>query len=309
MDIESLKFLYNEDIIYHYTKANTAIDFILYNQHLKFSHRRESNDPIESRTADRVTMWTGPEVRKPISEKMDSDLEDLHESIISLENRFHQICFCKNQMGGVIANEKYRGDFEGNEEFFGFAKPRMWEQYADNYTGVCIAFSKNKILELNKDLDLLKGNIKYMTYSKLSYKKLGDIYGNRLSKLDIEQYKKENEENVKISFFYKHKDYEGENEYRIGVLPNEDKFVCEVIRGELNFNKLKPLNVAGCIEAIFMSSYANNKQKMDLRKYANENKLDIPIFELDWQYNSFRLLDRKSMETMDNAATKYLNYL
>jgi len=309
MDIESLKFLYNEDIIYHYTKANTAIDFILYNQHLKFSHRRESNDPIESRTADRVTMWTGPEVRKPISEKMDSDLEDLHESIISLENRFHQICFCKNQMGGVIANEKYRGDFEGNEEFFGFAKPRMWEQYADNYTGVCIAFSKNKILELNKDLDLLKGNIKYLTYSKLSYKKLGDIYGNRLSKLDIEQYKKENEENVKISFFYKHKDYDGENEYRIGVLPNEDKFVCEVIRGELNFNKLKPLNVAGCIEAIFMSSYANNKQKMDLRKYANENKLDIPIFELDWQYNSFRLLDRKSMETMDNAATKYLNYL
>ena len=309
MDIESLKFLYNEDIIYHYTKANTAIDFILYNQHLKFSHRRESNDPIESRTADRVTMWTGPEVRKPISEKMDSDLEDLHESIISLENRFHQICFCKNQMGGVIANEKYRGDFEGNEEFFGFAKPRMWEQYADNYTGVCIAFSKNKILELNKNLDLLKGNIKYLTYSKLSYKKLGDIYGNRLSKLDIEQYKKENEENVKISFFYKHKDYDGENEYRIGVLPNEDKFVCEVIRGELNFNKLKPLNVAGCIEAIFMSSYANNKQKMDLRKYANENKLDIPIFELDWQYNSFRLLDRKSMETMDNAATKYLNYL
>ena len=201
MDIESLKFLYNEDIIYHYTKANTAIDFILYNQHLKFSHRRESNDPIESRTADRVTMWTGPEVRKPISEKMDSDLEDLHESIISLENRFHQICFCKNQMGGVIANEKYRGDFEGNEEFFGFAKPRMWEQYADNYTGVCIAFSKNKILELNKDLDLLKGNIKYMTYSKLSYKKLGDIYGNRLSKLDIEQYKKENEEIVKKSFF------------------------------------------------------------------------------------------------------------
>ena len=302
MDIESLKFLYNEDIIYHYTKANTAIDFILYTKNLKFSHRRESNDPIESRTADRVTMWTGPEVRKPISEKMDSDLEDLHESIISLENRFHQICFCKNQMGGVIANEKYRGDFEGNEEFFGFAKPRMWEQYADNYTGVCIAFSKNKILELNKDLDLLKGNIKYMTYSKLSYKKLGDIYGNRLSKLDIEQYKKENEENVKISFFYKHKDYDGENEYRIGVLPNEDKFVCEVIRGELNFNKLKPLNVAGCIEAIFMSSYANNKQKMDLRKYANENKLDIPIFELDWQYNSFRLRDSQFMEVMDKAA-------
>ena len=90
---------------------------------------------------------------------------------------------------------------------------------------------------------------------------------------------------------------------------DENKCICEVIRGEWNFNKQAPLNVTGCIEAIFMSSYANNKQKMDLRKYANENKLDIPIFELDWQYNSFRLLDRKSMETMDNAATKYLNYL
>jgi hypothetical protein len=68
------------------------------------------------------------------------------------------------------------------------------------------------------------------------------------------------------------------------------------------------LNVAGCIEAIFMSSYANNKQKMDLREYANANNLDIPIFELDWQYNSFRLRDRKFMETIDNAAKKYLNY-
>ena len=51
-----------------------------------------------------------------------------------------------------------------------------------------------------------------------------------------------------------------------------------------------------------MSSYANNKQKMDLRKYANENELDIPIFELDWQYNSFRLRDSQFMEVMDKAA-------
>jgi len=303
MDIESLKFLYNEDIIYHYTKANTAIDFILYNQHLKFSHRRESNDPIESRTADRVTMYTGPKARKPTSEKTDSDSEDLHESIIGLESKFYQVCFCKNQMGGVIANDKYHGDFEGNEEFFGFAKPRMWEQYADNYTGVCIAFSKNKILELNKNLDLLKGNIKYLTYSKLSYKKLGDISGKYLLRVGKEKAIKHNASLIKRSFFYKHKDYKGENEYRIGVLYDENKCICEVIRGEWNFNKLRPLNVEGCIEAIFMSSYANNKQKMDLREYAN--KLHIPIFELDWQYNSFRLRDSKFMETIDNVAKKW----
>lgn len=291
MDIESLKFLYNEDIIYHYTKANTAIDFILYTKNLKFSHRRESNDPIESRTAERIAI---------------SDSEDLHEFIINLENKFHQVCFCKNQMGGDIASEKWQGDFEGNEEFFGFAKSRMWEQYADKYTGVCIAFSKEKILELNKELNLLNGNIKYMTYSKLSYKKLGYISEKYLSRVGEEKAKKQIASLIKKSFFYKHKDYKGENEYRIGVLPDENKFICEVIRGEWNFDKPAPLNVAGCVEAIFMSSYANNKQKMDLRKYANE--LDIPIFELDWQYNSFRLIGRKHMEAMDNAAKKYLNY-
>ena len=300
MDIESLKLLYNEDIIYHYTKANTAIDFILNNQHLKFSHRRESNDPIESRIAERVTISTGPEVLKPISEETESDSESLHEFIISLENKFHQVCFCKNQIEADIASKNYHGDFEGNEEFFGFAKPRMWEQYADNYSGVCIAYSKERILALNNHIDLLKDDIEYLTYSELSYKKLGDIYTNRLSNLGVEQYKKENEEIVKKSFFYKHKDYEGENEYRIGTLYDENKCICEVIRGEWNFNKQAPLNVTGCIEAIFMSSYANNKQKMDLREYANISH--IPIFELDWQYNSFRLLDSKYFEVMDNAA-------
>ena len=303
MDIEPLKFLYKEDIIYHYTKANTAIDLILYNQHLKFSHRRQSNDPIKSRTSKRVTLYTGPEVRKPISEETDSDSECLHEFIISLENKFHQVCFCKNQMGEVIASEKYHGDFEGNEEFFGFAKPRMWEQYADNYTGVCIAYSKERILALNTNIDLLEDDIKYLIYNELSYKKLGDIYGNSLSNLGVEQCNKESEEIVKKSFFYKHKDYEGEKEYRIGTLYDENKCVCEEIRGEWNSDKTIMLNVKGCIEAIFMSSYANNKQKMDLREYAN--KLHIPIFELDWQYNSFRLRDRKFMKTIDNMAKKY----
>lgn len=289
MDIESLKFLYNDDIIYHYTKASTAIDFILYNQHLKFTHRRKSNDPIESRTAERVTIYTGLEVCKPISEEKDLDSDCLHDYINSLEDEFYQICFCKNSMGADFASKYIHSDFSGNEEFFGFAKPRMWEQYADNYTGVCIAFSEKKILELNKDLDLLKGNIKYLTYNELSYKKLGDIYGNRLSNLGVEQCKKESEKIVKKSFFYKHKDYEGENEYRIGTL----------------YDGIM-LNATGCIEAIFMSSYANAKQKNDLLEYANNNKLNIPIFELDWQYNSFRLRDRKFMETIDNVAKMYL---
>lgn len=58
MSINFFKKIYNEDIVYHYTKAATAIDFILFNEHLKFSRRKNSIDPVESRKANRGIIST-----------------------------------------------------------------------------------------------------------------------------------------------------------------------------------------------------------------------------------------------------------
>jgi hypothetical protein len=51
------------------------------------------------------------------------------------------------------------------------------------------------------------------------------------------------------------------------------------------------LDISGCIEAIFVSSYANNKQKDALLEYSE--KLNVRIIEMQWQHNSFVVNDYK----------------
>ena len=193
-------------------------------------------------------------------------------------------------MGEDFASEYYYSDFSGHEELFGFTKLRMWDQYADNYSGVCLAFSKEKIISQNDaKLDLLKDDVKYLTFQELSVAKIGDIQGNYLSNVGKEEYQKLIDEKVKQSFFLKHKDYSSENEYRIGTLFDKNKCWLESIRGERVFDRTMMLDISDCVKAIFISSYANDKQKSELLAYAN--KLNVPIIEMRWQYNSFEPRD------------------
>lgn len=304
VDIKFFKRIYNEDIIYHYTKASTAIDLILYNEQLRFSKRQNSNDPIESRKARRGTVYTGSDVDKPSKKEDVLDSNYILKYISSLENQFHQICFCKNHIGEDFASENYISNFGGHEEIFGFTKPRMWDRYADNYSGVCLAFSKKKILELNhKKHDLIKKDVEYLTYSELVNKKVDDINGNNLSIIGKDKYMKQIKKNLELSFFYKHKGYDGENEYRIGIYYDKDKCCVEENRGELVFDKTLMLDVTGCIEAIFISSYANKRQKSDLLEYANN--LGVSIIEMNWKHDSFEPKDyRKWMAFIDEMLKK-----
>jgi len=283
------KNLYKEDIIYHYTKASTAIDHILFDKHLKFSHVRNSNDPIESKHADRINIGSRSVNLEEVSM---CDLSNLRDFIMKLENSIHQISFCKNEIGQNFASPNYHGQIEGNEEYFGFTKPRMWEQYADNYSGVCIAFSKQKLLALNnKNQELLEVDVEYVINSHLKFKKMGDISLDLLLERGFDEYKREAEKKIMNGLFYKHKDYVGENEYRIVSQFDKSRCIPVAVQGELEFDTTMGLNISDCIEAIFVSSYANYKQKNDLLEYANE--LKVPMIEMIWQYNSFKIRDYK----------------
>lgn len=307
VDINFFKKIYSEDTIYHYTKASTAIDFILFNGQLRFNASRNSNDPIESRKARRGTVYTGTRADEVIAKETTLDSNDLHKYISNLENQFHQICFCKNRMGESFASEYYFSRFSGHEELFGFTKLRMWDQYADNYSGVCLAFSKEKIISKNETrFELLKDDVRYLTFQELSVAKIGDIQGNYLLHVGKEEYMKLIDEKVKQSFFLKHKDYSSEDEYRIGTLYDKNKCCIEDIRGEHILDRTMMLDVSDCIVAIFISSYTNEKKKCELLEYAN--KLDVPIIEMIWQYNSFQPRDYKGwMEFIGQIKLEQLN--
>jgi len=294
------KNLYNEDIIYHYTMASTAIDHILFEKHLKFSNVRKSNDPIESKPAHRINIGSKSVNLDKVSM---CDLSNLRDFIMNLENSIRQISFCKNEMGKDFASSNYHGDIKGNEEYFGFTKPRMWEQYADNYSGVCIAFSKPKLLALNNGCQkLLEGDVEYIINSQLRDKKMGDISLDFLLDKGIDEYKREAIKKVKNGLFYKHKDYIGENEYRIVSRFDISRCIPVVVQGELEFDTTMMLDISGCIEAIFVSSYANYKQKKDLLEYANEFK--VPMIEMIWQYNSFDIKDYKLLRKVSQNYMK-----
>ncbi len=292
MDNNFFKSIYNDDIIYHYTKASTAIDFILYNNELKFSKARNSYDPIESIKARRATISYGEDAGKIQSKEHYEDERELFTFIDNMEEQFNFVCFCKNKAGSDFASEYYWSTFKGNEELFGFSKLRMWDQYADRFSGVCIALSKEKILSLNsKKFDIIEGDVQYLTFNELSLEKVGDIQTRHLLNVGKEKYKQKLEELLKESFFYKHLDYSGETEYRIGTLFDDKKCTFEIVRGEKIFNRTMMLDISGCIKAIFVSSFANDKQKKDLLQYANN--LNVEMIEMKWKHNSFEPQDYK----------------
>lgn len=282
MNREKVDKFYCDDVIYHYTKASTAIDYILYKQQLKFSRASDSADPIESRIPSRSAISCNLGSNDNVS-----TVYNLHKYINEYEKKFHQICFCKN----TIQND-FVFSFEGHEELFGFAKLRMWDQYADKFQGVCLAFSKDKIIEKNRDnLDLIYSDVEYLSFTDILLKKIGDIQIDYLTKVGEEFYKNQLKDQLLKSLFFKHLDYSGENEFRVGAFYDEKKCEGEFIRDEFVNKRSLMLDIEGCIQAIFVSSFVNGRQKKDLFEYAT--MLDIDIFEVKWQYNCFEVSDLK----------------
>jgi hypothetical protein len=293
MDIDFFKKMYNEDVIYHYTKASTAIDYILFNDQLKFSHRNKSIDPIESKKVNRGIVSTGTHTDRIRDKQFNDEANNLARAVLGLENSFNQICFCKNHVGSNFASKYYHTQFEGHEELFGFTKSRMWERYADNYSGVCLAFSKEKLISLNETKHkLIYKDVEYLKYIDLTCRKVDYISANYLTNVGYEKYKERIEEIAESSFFCKHLDYNGENEFRIGAYHKEETCIAEENNGEFHFGNTMILNIEGCLKAIFMSSYANTRQKKSLLEYAES--LNVPIIEIIWKHDSFEPIDYKA---------------
>ena len=117
-----------------------------------------------------------------------------------------------------------------------------------------------------------------------------------MEKVGKEKYKEQLRQLLKESFFYKHKDYFGETEYRIGAFFDKDKCGFEIIRGEMYFDRTMMLDISGCIQAIFVSSFADDRQKKDLLEYAN--RLNVEIIQMEWQYDSFEPRNYKNWNNL-----------
>mgnify|MGYP000081728987 CR=1 FL=1 len=190
---------FDDDMIYHYTSMETAVNHILGERELKLSKRLNQIDPLENQI-----LWSdyiGNE--KPLKE-ISSLVEDNSREIKEVLNSTYQLSFCRNYKD--FEHEKYPGEFKDA----GFTRFRMWIQYANNFNGICLAFSKSKLLESI----LSKYSSKNVSSKAVNYLSIEEI--EKKLKLNSSRYTGDEVSDFINDFkFMKYKDFRDEAEFRI----------------------------------------------------------------------------------------------
>lgn len=128
----------SKDNIFHYTKLQTVLEDILPILKLRFNNFSDSHDPREYKDP-RI----GPKYNVIVYD--DVRMKNIQDRILQSRLDQHKvICFCRNPQSK-------------KSDRFGWRKPRMWAQYSGNQTGICLVFSKSRLInQLYRSFDSKK---------------------------------------------------------------------------------------------------------------------------------------------------------
>lgn len=125
----------SDAFLYHYTKASTARNLIFPNGTLLFGRYIETNDPKETK-AWQFDLGT--------NNNIDLGAYKMGELSTWLSNELKQnarlACFSKDS--AALTGNHLQDIFKR-----GFCKPRMWVQYAEKHSGVCLVFDLKKLTQ------------------------------------------------------------------------------------------------------------------------------------------------------------------
>lgn len=272
----------SEDTVYHYCDLNTAVEYILGEKRLRLSHRKKATDPIEC-----LNPWFS------YSSTFISDLEARQSTSVEA-NRIgnltlekianaKQLCLCTNK-----SREQFKGIKNFPEEFYGFLKPRMWDQYGNKYKGVCLAFS---LPALQKHAtEFVHGRVEYFPYSTLKLNHYS-IDEDRIALIGVDQYWAEYSKRTENIMFRKHTDYESENEY---------KFI------SFSANEVEYLSIKDCLTGIIVSAnYTSDFMRTALNKYAEEFKVEL--LYLKWEATGIKFTTQKQLDDTISEIKKLIN--
>lgn len=202
----------SDDSIFHYTKTATAIERILYERKYIFSSLMTTNDPFEYKS--KMIGASGWGWNKETETKQHQMFKIL-DRLLGRNTQFISCCSNSFNEKGLVSH--------------GCIKSRMWAQYAESHRGVCLVFSKVKLLEsvknvcADKKLEFWEGSIDYKEYveNQAGYRSVsinGDTFDAR-SPVDValDHICSHHRELL----FRKQRDYKDEDEYRVVVL-NKD---------------------------------------------------------------------------------------
>jgi hypothetical protein len=118
--------------LYHYTKFETLIEYILPSKSLKSNSLNAMNDPRESHA------WSFGSINLP--------LERFFPGYYSNETHID----CQMKFGQMIKERFQVICFSGAQQK-GWNNEMMWAHYADNQRGVCLEFDEDKLLKSVKE--------------------------------------------------------------------------------------------------------------------------------------------------------------
>ncbi|MFW2601859.1 DUF2971 domain-containing protein [Aliarcobacter butzleri] len=249
MTEELTNFLNSDDAIFHYTKKETAMEYILNDKKLKFGFFHSTNDPYEYKKRLTSAFGWG-----------DINQSLFLESMKLIDNTIQNtsfLSFCRN------SNNK------------GYEKPRMWSQYGQNHSGICLVFSKESLIktienQLSQDYFVYAENVNYKEIDSESLNIYDDLTVNEI----IINHIKQNHKNI---FFQKHLDYKDENEFRIILIQ----------KTENNFYKNIFVDISDSLKFIILGDSFPKVYLPTIKELSS--KLNITYEKLEWRNNQYFL--------------------
>jgi len=200
--------------LYHYTNRDAVLTKILPSEQLRLGTISSTNDPRDSKNwsfhlyARRGSVENSRELFNQISDQ----INDL------ILRRCKVLCLTRDDPAA------YSGPLGGTNVFgVGYAQPRMWAQYSDNHTGVCLVLDWEKLSEqiaeeLNPRGIVFEGPVAYANATEREVSAF-DIRYNDIERIGIESVAEEMiKKHHQAYYFQKARDWEQEWEYRFVVL-------------------------------------------------------------------------------------------
>jgi hypothetical protein len=252
----------SEDCLFHYTTHQTAIQHILFQQQIRLSPRTGGIDPVENMIPP-ISLSNCPDGGEESSHK---EQMAVYEEVKKQLKHAKQICFCRNDMENV--------QLFGirNWEYYGFLKPRMWDQYGDHYGGVCLCFSRSAInMRITDRADIFHGDVTYRPYGELFAVSSPDIDCNCLGLLGPQGYLEKHREHMKRYFLRKHIDYSTEMEYRyVSLSPRDFDY----------------MDISDCIRGLVVSLRGLSEfERHEYQRYSQERSYNVMY--IDWAHDGF----------------------
>jgi hypothetical protein len=191
------------DTLYHYTKAEAAVCWIMPHARLRLSRLGSSRDPFEYKFMflDAV-QWGSSSGLVDRSKEAELELDRVRRA------EFRMVSFCRNAEAGPLEQSGIRS--------LGCSKSRMWAQYGQDHEGVCLAFNRERLLAAVTRSGMRGVSAKDMSYgySDSAAARIVDV--TEVEKMGVRDWcVRHVQEHVDYFFFTKDADYRDEDEFRI----------------------------------------------------------------------------------------------